>query len=191
MLSSATETLTELRQIKQENRMLENEQRTLQRRLGKVLRQNADFKVKLSILRAKIAECEKIQREYDSFTLEVLTPTRLPQREAKLNIGFLHSSVTKETFLFPAKIQMLLQELQALPVEFSMQRLDVKRRTVEALSAAKQAVDGLRDEVEVMQTEAVGKAAQRRIRPMVEQKMNYIDVVTQMMGRFHAGESIG
>jgi chromosome segregation ATPase len=184
MLSSATETLKELRRIKHENRILIDEQRLLERKLGTILRKNSDIKTRISLLRTKIAESLTLQHEYDSLVLEVLTPSPLPQRDTKLSITFLHSSVTKETFSFPAKIQMLLQELQSLPSDFGGQRMDVKRRIIDVLAAAKETVDRLRDDIEILQSEAIGTIAQRRIRPIVEQKLNYIDFITQTMGRF-------
>jgi chromosome segregation ATPase len=124
MLASATETLTELRNVKHENRRLVQDRQSLDRTLGKLLRTNADLKLRISAIRDKISACTDTQLAYDSLILDVLTPTRFPKRDVRASITYLHSSTTKATFSFPAKIQMLLQDLQTLPADFSAQRVD-------------------------------------------------------------------
>jgi chromosome segregation ATPase len=185
MLASATETLTELRNVKHENRRLVQERQRLDVILGKLLRRNTDLKLRISALCDKATMSMDTQREYDSLILDILTPSRFPKRDSKPYITYMHSSTTKETFSFPAKIQMLLQELQTLPADFSGQRIDVKRRIIATLANAREMIDGLREEIELMKLEAVGTVAQRRIGPAVEQRLNYIDCITRMMGRFH------
>jgi FtsZ-binding cell division protein ZapB len=183
MLTSATETLKELRQLKQANRQLAVQGASMQRSLGRLLRENADLKTQIAVTRDKFQDSRALQCEYDALFLKILTPRQVRSRD-KLNIDFIHSSATSDTHSLPAKIQMLLQDLQALPKEFSGQRIDVKRRIIDALGSAKEMVDYLEEEISVLELEPVGSMSQHRTRPIIEKKQNHIAVIIQMMNRF-------
>jgi regulator of replication initiation timing len=182
MLASATETLKELRHVKQANRQLAAQCASMERSLGKLLRENADLKTKISVTRDKLQDSRGLQYEYDALFLEFLIPRQIRSPD-KLHIAFAHSSVTRDTHSLPRKIQMLLQDLQALPIDFSKQRMDVKRRIIDVLGSAKEMVDYLEEEIAVIELESVGSTSQRRTRPVIERKQNHIAVIIQMMNR--------
>jgi hypothetical protein len=155
----------------------------MERSLGKLLRENGDLKTKISVTRGNLQDCRALQYEYDALFLEILTPRRVRGHD-RLDIAFMHSSVTKDTHLLPAKIQMLLQDLQTLPVEFSKQRMDVKRRIIDTLGSAKEMVNYLEEEIAVLELDPVGSMSQRRARPVIEKKQNHIAAIIHMMNRF-------
>lgn len=186
MLESASEALKDLRQLKRENRILKSAKEELNKRLGKVLRQNSEIKAKVAALKAKASEIETLQKEYDAMLIGVLTPKVDSQttRRVKLDIDFMHNSGAKQTHSLPAKLQTLLQELKTLPSEFSAQRIGTKQQIVTALSTGKNMIETMLFEIEQLKMEGTTPIAQRRVQPKIEMKMNHIAVLKKTMERF-------
>ena len=183
MLESASEALKDLRQLKRENRMLKNAKQDIDKELGKLLRENSELKAKVSVMNQKTKELTEIEHEYESMILEVLTPTP-PSKDVKLDIQFMHSSVTKDTHSLPAKLQILLSQLQKFPTDFSGQRIQTKKQIVEALESGKEMIEALNFEIEQMKTNMTGVNRQKRLKPMIDTKMNHIAALQHAMNRF-------
>jgi hypothetical protein len=88
----------------------------------------------------------------------------------------------------PAKLQTLLQQMKTLPADFTGQRIAVKRQIISVLQAAKDMIDSLNEEIEVLKMDSLGQMAKKRAQPVINLKQNHIAVILQTMSRFHADD---
>lgn len=183
-LASTAETLRTLRIIKKENRNLEREYEEMEQTLGKYLRENTEFSQRMSKLEHKIRDAQELQYEYDKMMLEMFTPETDNLKNVKLNVTFISSAISKETFSMPANLQILLQELRTLPPNFSTQKQSVKVKIIDALNKAKERIEMLNFELENLKKENKGKTAQKRCKPIIESKLNCIAALSNAMKRF-------
>ncbi|OHS99628.1 hypothetical protein TRFO_33861 [Tritrichomonas foetus] len=184
MLSSASETLKELRQIKRENRFLVEESSKLEKQLGKLLRENNEIAAQNSIISNKLKKCQELQSSYETFILQILTPSQI-QRNVKLDIIFVNSAMTKITHSMPAKMQMLIKKLRSLPPDFNAQRIETKRKIIQTLLETRDLIDELNYEIEELKQTSLTEGALKRSRPQIETKQNYVAVLIQESNRFN------
>ena len=184
MLSSAAETLKELRQIKRENRELAEEANKLEAQLGKILRENNELSNKNSYISERLQKCKELQSEYESYILQIVAP-RQTQQNVKLDVVFVNSAITSITHSMPAKMQMLIKKLRSFPPDFNIQRIETKRKIISALIEAREMIDDLNYDIEeLLQTNAT-PGARKRIQPQIESKQNYVAVLIQESNRFN------
>jgi chromosome segregation ATPase len=86
MLTSASEALKDLRQLKRENRLIVEEQSRIEAELGKVLKENADLKKKMNNLRLRIDKSQETRIVYDRLILDMLIPPVPQLGETKLRV---------------------------------------------------------------------------------------------------------
>lgn len=183
MLSSTTETLHELRQIKKENRLLQEEAAQIETELGTILKENTVLSVKNKKMEKQISDFRELQSEYEAFILQILSPQPV-KKNVKLDVTFLKTIGTKTTYSIPAKIQTQLSKLRSLPIDFANQRIETKKEIIQALMDTKSIIDDLNYEIYEIQSTAKADVSLKRDEKRIQKKLNYIAVLTQETNRF-------
>lgn len=183
MVSSTAETLRELRQIKRENRLLNEEASELEEELGELLRENNVLSLRNKKMNSQIMDYQELQSEYESYILHILSPQPV-KRNVKLDIIFVKNASTKLTHSMPAKLQMQINKLRALPTDFSSQRIETKKNIIQTLSETREMIDELNYEIDEIEMNCKTDAAMKRAQKTLQAKYNYVAVLTQETNRF-------
>lgn len=182
MLDGASETLTELRRIKRENRNLRKQLEQMESDLEAKLADDQKKQESIARLNKKRTDSARLIHEFEELFKEILAPPDLHFDELPL-IPF-NTSVSQNTYSLPATLQTVIHELQTLPTPFRDQKLEKKREIINVLCAARDIAERIAAEIRELRLKQPEEGSVRRIQAELSVKASHFSLITQAMGRF-------
>lgn len=183
MLEGASETLTELRRIKKENRALEKQLNELQDQLSKKVDAERRSANSLATMEKQRKHAKKLIAEYEALFKEILTPPALNLQRID-GVPFNNTAITANTHSLPATLQTVIQIIQTLPFPFRDQKLEKKREIIVELLKARDISARIADEIHELELQKRDMGNSRRIQAEIDVKASHYYLITQAMSRF-------
>lgn len=183
MLAGASDTLVELRRIRKENRMLQQQLDNLQKELEDKVKEDKKTEESLNSIETKKNSAKKLIAEYEALFKEILSPPEL-----KLNnntyIPFNHTTISTVTHSLPATLQQVVQILQSLPFPFRDQKIEKKREIMSSLLYARDIAARLADEIHDLELQKKDSRVSKKIQSEINTKAAHYQLIRSAMSRF-------